>query len=534
MHSALLESLARASAYPHPTRDIHLVETHISWIFLTGDFAYKLKKPLDLGFLDFSTLEKRRHYCEDELRLNRRFVPELYLGVVEIRGTPEEPRVGELDAPGATEPAGELLEYALRMRQFDRNHQLDIELEAGTLGADDMGALAETVATAHAGAARVEDEATWGDLQHVLDPIQANFPFVRAADPAEAWQSRVDALQAYASQEGARLASLFEARKAGGFVRECHGDLHLSNLVRLEAGFRAFDCIEFSAELRWIDVASDLAFLVMDLQVRGRDDLAFQLVDEYLELTGDFEATRLLDFYLAYRSLVRAKVAAVRLDDPELPDDARASARARLEQHVNFAERQGRRRPRGVVMMNGLSGSGKSWLARQLLAPLEAFRVRSDVERKRLRGLARTARTGSDADAGIYTPRDTEKTYARLAGIASTIVSGGHAAIVDATFLTRRQRTSFIEALHAEPACRCVVIDCHAPEDLLEARVAERAATGRDASEANAAILQRQLETRDPVEAGEVDIIIRVDTTNPVDLDRIVEEIVAAFESAAD
>jgi aminoglycoside phosphotransferase family enzyme/predicted kinase len=517
VQTSLIDGLLRPSAYPHETSGIRLVETHISWILLTGDHAYKLKKPVDVGFLDFSTLERRRHFCHEELRLNRRLVPELYLDVVEIRGPLSAPTIGPADGtpPGDVDAA--VLDYAVHMRQFDTSRQLDLELEAGTLMHGDMAELARTVSAAHAGAPRAEAGEAWGTPEKALEPVEANFVAIRRAAPAPEMLARVDRLETHARSEGERLAPQIRARKADGFVRECHGDLHLSNLVRLEAGIRAFDCIEFAPGLRWIDVASDSAFLIMDLQVRERDDLAFEYANEYLEITGDYGSTQLLDFYLGYRSLVRAKVAALRLQDSALTRSDRAQTEAKLERHVALAERYARPRPLGVVAMRGLSGSGKSWLARQLLAPLEAFRVRSDVERKRLEGLDRLERSGSPTDGGIYTPGATHATYERLGLLAETVVGGGYVAIVDATHTRRAQRDVAREAA-ARAGVPFIVVDCRAPTDVLQQRVSARAEAGGDASEAGTEVLARQIETAEDVAPAEFDALIEVDTGTDVDV----------------
>lgn len=521
MQSALVTGLMRPSAYPHATGEIRLVETHISWVFLTGEYVYKVKKPVDLGFLDFSTLELRRHFCEEELRLNRRFVPELYLDVVEIRGSADVPVVGG---------EGELLDYAVRMRQFDPTHELDRELERGKLGLKDMDALARSVAAIHMAAAHAAPDSPWGTREHVMGPVEANFAAVRTAPEPEQWRQRIDNLRAHAHRECERLAGCMADRRAQGFIRECHGDLHLSNLVRLDQGIRAFDCIEFSSELRWIDVMSDLAFLIMDLQVRERDDLAFRFANDYFEITGDYQGIRMLDFYLEYRSMVRAKVAALRLQDAALSEEARAEATLRLEQHVGLAERYASTRARGVVMMHGVSGSGKSWLAERLLAPLEAFRVRSDVERKRLEGLDRFAHTKSATGEGIYTAQATAATYRRLGELAETIVAGGRMAICDATHLSRSQRELIRDAAK-RAAVPCVAVHCHAPKEVLEARVADRSVKGRDVSEADLEILKYQLDTVETLEPDEADLLIDVDTSKKIEIEEIAERIRKAFAS---
>ncbi len=313
----------RPDAYLHDCDRIELVETHISWVLLTGTFVYKIKKPVDFGFLDFSTLALRRRYCEEEVRLNRRFAESLYLDVVPITLTDGVARFGG---------DGEPVEYAVRMRQFPGEMQLDRLLAAGALAAEELAAFGGTLATVHDTLPRVAADAKFGSAEAVLDPITENFLQVRQSLFASVRPQQIDGLEAWSNARHAELVPTIERRRRDGFVRECHGDMHLSNLVRLDDGIHAFDCIEFSEALRWIDVISDAAFLIMDCEVRNRSDLAYAFLDRYLEHTGDYRAGALLGFYLVYRSMVRAKVAALqaqRADDADLL--------RRFQSHVDFA-----------------------------------------------------------------------------------------------------------------------------------------------------------------------------------------------------
>jgi predicted kinase len=325
----------------------------------------------------------------------------------------------------------------------------------------------------------------------------------------------------WSTAQHAALTPLIERRRADGCVRECHGDLHLSNLVELDDGIHAFDCIEFNPALRWIDVASDVAFLVMDCAVRNRADLGHVFLNRYLEQSGDYAGAALQPFYVAYRSMVRAKVAALqarRADDDTL--------RQRFDAHLDFALACMSAARGALVLMCGLSGSGKSWLAERLVPVLPALCIRSDVERKRLAGLAFDARSESAIDAGLYAPGQTDAVYARLADAADAVTGGGEIAIVDATFLDRARRQAVRERASAL-GVPCVTVYCTAPTGVLEQRVAQRAAAGRDASEATLEVLQAQRRDHAPPTAAE-GALVTVDTSLTIDPAAVAQAIRAA------
>jgi hypothetical protein len=503
----LLE-LTQPRAYPHPCTTIELIQTHISWVLLTGEFAYKLKKPVDFGFLDFSTLALRRHYCAEEVRLNRRFAQALYLDVVAITRSAGRVRVGG---------DGEVIEYAVRMRQFDGALQLDRRLADGRLEANDLVAFAASLAAVHAVLPRCDDERPFGTPTAVLGPVRENFAQIAGSPFADVHADRIAEIARWSETQHVALSALIAQRRADGFVRECHGDLHLSNLVALDDGIHAFDCIEFSEGLRWIDVISDAAFLVMDCAVRGRNDLAYSFLNAYLEATGDYAGGALLGFYLVYRSMVRAKVAALQAQSA---DDA---ALLRFEAHVRFAAERASNTRGALILMCGLSGSGKSWLAERLVPALPALRVRSDVERKRLAGLAADARSGSAVDAGLYAREQSDAVYAWLASAAAALVTGGESAIIDATFLTTARRRTF-----RDEATRLgrpfVIVHCTASPDVLAARIERREREAKDASEATLEVLEAQRRNHEPPTAAE-GTVIAVDTGAAFDIETIAQRI---------
>lgn len=482
--------LLDAQAYPHPVHQPRLIETHISWVLLTGRYAYKIKKPLNLGFLDYSTLALRRQACEDELRLNRRLAPSLYLEVVTITGTREQPRIGG---------TGEVLEYAVKMREFDQDAQLDRLLAADHLQESDIDALGDAIAAFHDTAPPVDLDAPYGQPASIWHSVQENFDILLAGSSG-ALHRQLLALHAWSRTQHAALTELMTQRRAQGRVRELHGDLHLANLVRLPEGIVAFDCIEFNPSLRWLDVISDLAFATMDLRLRGRDDLAYGLLDRYLQSSGDYAGLRLLRYYEVYRALVRAKVALIRRDGSK--GGVRTAARAQLGAYVKLAGRLSERHGGAIVLMHGLAGSGKTWLSGRLLRALPAIRLRSDVERKRLHGLRAGQSSRSPVMGGIYSPAGSERTYVHLAEMAAHIVAGGEIAIIDATFLRRADRSAF-RRLAGELQVPFAIVSCMAPMPELQRRIRARLQSGRDASEADRQVLAQQLVSSEPLDDAE-------------------------------
>ncbi|MDH3612383.1 MAG: AAA family ATPase [Gammaproteobacteria bacterium] len=512
----LIDSLLHESVYPHPADNIRLLETHISWVILTGSFAYKVKKPIKLEFLDFSSLERRKHFCDEELRLNRRWAPDIYLDVVPICGSFEEPRIGGTGSP---------IEYAVKMVQFPQSAQLDAQLDAGLLVDGDMDELAEMIADRHASAAVCARLDAADAVELVQHPMLENIEHLKLH------VSR-DELQGPAAWTGKKLRELWATviqRQDDGFIRECHGDLHLRNLVRLPSGIAAFDCVEFSAELRDIDVISDAAFLMMDLIARGRQDLGYLFINRYLECTGDYPGMSVFGLYYVYHALIRAKIAAIQSVERTNEAD-RHRDQEEIAHYCSVARRWIAPRRPCLVAMHGFSGSGKTWLSQQLLSRLPAIRVRSDIERKRLYGLRETEKSGASVGKGIYDPRARTGIYGALADAAETLLRLGQHVIVDASFLNRDDRQLF-QILANRLDADFVIVAARAEPDELRRRVQIRQRDVRDASEADTDVLQYQYEHADPLVAEELEWTIDVATDADIDADRIVEQIVAARRS---
>jgi aminoglycoside phosphotransferase family enzyme/predicted kinase len=488
----LIRSLRDPACYDHPAGPVRVIETHISWILLTGEFAYKIKKPLDLGFLDFSSLDKRLHACCDEVQLNRRLAPDIYLDVVPITGTPAAPRING---------SGEAFEYAVKMRQFAADATLDRLDAEGGLSARHVETIAATVARFHLDAcARAAADSPWGSPDAIWRPVAQNFAQIapRLADPAD--RTLLDALHRWSETEHARLAPLMAARKRDGFVRECHGDLHLGNLAWIDDRLLVFDCIEFNPELRWIDIQSEIAFAWMDLLQRGHADLAWLLLNRWLEATGDYAGLPLLRYYTVYRALVRAKVAAIR--SVQTAGTERDTAHADVRALLKLATTLTQPAPPHLAITHGLSGSGKTTVTQKLMQSPGAIRLRSDVERKRLAGLDALAKSGSGVGENLYAADATRRTYEHLARLAGDLLDVGWPVIVDATFTARWQRDLLRDVAHARKL-EFRILDFPVPLATLRERIVQRSRAGNDASEADLAVLQHQIETEEPLGADE-------------------------------
>jgi len=502
---SLIAALRDPACYPHPAREVDLIETHISWVLLAGEYAYKVKKPVRLAFLDFSTLEARRRYCDEELRLNRRTAPELYLEVVPIVQTA---RGFAISAPG------EPVEYAVKMRRFGAEALADDMARRGALGPAQADAIAEALAEFHASAPRARPGDAYGAPSGVAAPAIENFDQIAALGAEPAAAARLDRLRAWTAGESRRLEGVFASRKAAGRVRECHGDLHLGNIAFIDGRAVPFDCIEFDPALRWIDVMSEVAFLVMDLLAHRLAGAAWRLLNHWLEASGDYEGVAVLRFYLVYRAMVRAKIARIRGSGEE------------FLHYAALAESLAGAAPLSLVLMHGLPGSGKTTVSQAALERLGAVRLRSDVERKRLHGLAPQVRAQAGLDAGIYSAAASRRTYEHLAALAAGILGAGYPAIVDAAFLQREQRDLF-RRLAEERGALCLIAACTAPEAILRRRVIERHSGARDASDAGAAVLEHQLAIAQPFTLEEQAAAVTVDTTGGDRIGRALDALAA-------
>ncbi len=504
-HAALVAALREPAAYAHPVDTVELIETHISSVLLAGEFAYKLKKPVNLGFADFSSLARRQRFCDEEIRLNRRGAPQLYLDVVPIRGPLEHPCVGDHRAHGAP------IDYAVRMRRFGSQARLDQVARAGRLTPIHIDRLAANIAALHAQCERAPSGSDYGTLPDIRRWVLDNIASLQAECVTSALLPSIEQLREWTARELHRRGASLAARREAGWVRECHGDLHLGNLVLLNDAPVPFDCIEFNDALRTIDVMNDIAFTFMDLIEHDLAPFAWRFLSAYLEHTGDFEGLAVLPFYAVYRALVRAKIAQIRAAQPGTPQAERDDDRAALERYIRAGVSLAEPGAPQLVLTCGLAGSGKTTVAQFMLETLGAVRVRSDVERKRLFALPAQAHRPAQVGAGLYDADATQRTYERLAAAAARILGAGMPAIVDASFLQHRHRQAFHDLARAAGVPFSIVA-CQAPLATLRARITQRQALQTDASDATLEVLEHQRAAFEALTPDELAVTRHVDT----------------------
>lgn len=513
MSQALIAALQNPALYPHPVEQFQVIETHISWVLLTGPYAYKFKKPVNFGFLDFTRLEDRRHFCEEEVRLNQRLTENLYLEVLPITGSETEPRlVGD----------GPAIEYALKMRQFSQS-QLLAEVQArGELTPAHIDALARRIAEFHRDTPQVAEDHPLCTPEAIIAPLRQNFEQIRPLLSEKADLLQLDALEAWAESSFLRLRPLLARRAQEGRIRECHGDIHLGNATLIDGDVVLFDCIEFNEPFRFIDIALDAAFLIMDLEDRNLKPLARRFLNAWLEHTGDHAALDLLNLYKAHRALVRAKVNLFRLGQ-ETDPVTRAVILRQYRGYAGLAESYSAIPSRFLAITHGVSSVGKSHVALRLVEALGAIRLRSDVERKRMFGEQRDTDKGQLA-AGIYDAQSSEATYGRLHELAGLALRAGYPVVIDATYLRHAHRHAARKVAEAT-GTPFLILDCQAPEAVIAGWLEQRQAEGTDPSDATLDVIRAQQAGRDGLDEYEQAHGTRIDTHQASSLDTLVERI---------
>lgn len=495
--AALVTHLRAALQARQPGVPVESIETHISFVLVGVEFAWKLKKALDPGFLDFTSLARRRQCCEDEVRLNRRLAPALYLDVVPVTGTVTQPGFG------GTGPA---IEYAVRMRAFDQSGLWDRLARQGGLLPAHVDDLAMQLDGFHRTCEVATADRDFGHPAQVRLPMLDNLAALAAACPAADVQAQLSVLRAWEADAFATLEPVFEDRLRDGRVRDCHGDLHLGNVAQVDGRTTVFDCIEFNAAFRWIDVMNELAFMAMDLHSHGLRALGHRFVNACLERSGDYGGVRVLRYYLVYRALVRAKVAAIRAaQGAQQP----AGVEDPVRPFLDVAAATMRPSPPRVLIAHGFSGSGKTTGTQTIIEAEGAIRLRADVERKRLFGLDALARSGAGIDTGLYDPSATERTYRRLCELADPVLAGGCSVVLDATFLQRAQRDLARKLAH-DHGVGFGILDFAVDADTLRERVRQRQARGGDASEATVEVLEAQFRAAQPLGPDEASDIVQI------------------------
>ncbi|WP_109514860.1 bifunctional aminoglycoside phosphotransferase/ATP-binding protein [Pseudomonas ovata] len=506
MSQSLIAALQNPALYPHAVEGFQVIETHISWVLLTGPYAYKIKKPMNFGFLDFTALSARKHFCQEELRLNQRLTEGLYLEVIALTGSAEAPQLGG---------DGEAIEYALKMRQFPQSGLLSTLQANGELTIGHIDELASQIAHFHLSAPKVGAENDLGSPDSVMAPVAQNFEQIRPFLSEKADLQQLEALKDWAESSFERLKPLLVQRKADGFIRECHGDIHLGNAAQIDGKVVLFDCIEFNEPFRMTDVYADIGFLAMDLEDRGLKTLSRRLISQYLELTGDYQGLELFNFYKAYRAMVRAKIALFSIP-AEADGVQRAASLRQYRNYANLAESYSAIPSPFLTITHGVSAVGKSQVAQRLVQSLGTIRLRSDVERQRL-----FAESGNEAryDAAAH-----EATYARLHELAGQVLRAGFSVVLDATYLkhAQRQAAAHVAQTYGVPF---LILDCQAPQAVIEGWLQQRQAENNDPSEATLDVLNAQLANREPLSAEETLLSKTIRTDLSDDLKALIENL---------
>lgn len=480
----LIQQMLQPRFYPHSVLEpIKLLQTHISYILLTGEYAYKVKKSVKLNFLDFSTLDQRHHFCQEELRLNRRLAPELYLSVLPII----ENSSGQFQMSSTTPPIVQVIEYAVQMRQFEKDGlQLFNENQ---LTFAHMQSLGKRIARFHQQAKTNTNIQNYGSVDAIRQIDSNNFQLSQSFIHQTQTQSQSQQTYDFNHQFLTNHPDWFAQRQVNGKIRECHGDLHLRNLCLFQDQLQVFDCIEFNQEFRYIDVLYDIAFLVMDLDFHGRPDLANEFLNTYLEQTGDYGGGILLPLYLIMRAYIRGNVISLSLNDPSISPTDKPALQQQAKAYYNLAYRYTHRPQGQILLMSGLSGSGKSTVARQLARRINAIVIRSDAVRKHLAGIHLYQKGSGQGDAkDIYTPEMTQKTYATLLELGLCLVQQGWSVILDAKYDRQALRQEVItQAKFAQIPLR--IVACTAPVDVIRNRLLHR---NNDISDATIALLEAQ------------------------------------------
>nr|WP_274600141.1 bifunctional aminoglycoside phosphotransferase/ATP-binding protein [Halorhodospira abdelmalekii] len=440
---------------------------------------------------------QRRYFCDEEIRLNGRLAPHIYLRRIAISGTPSTP---QLDGDEAT-----AFEYAVLMRRFPEHALMNRLLREGRLPEQAVVELAETVADFHSRLPAAAAETDYGLPERVAVPVRQNFEQLMNLTAASGVRADLRTLERWSEAELQRLTPLLRQRREAGQVRECHGDLHLGNVAWYDDTVLIFDGIEFAPELRWIDTANEIAFTIMDLEFQGVRRLRYRFLDTYLQRTGDYGALQVLPFYAVYRALVRAKI-----NGFEAAQGGGCGAQEALEEHVQLALAFTYKRLPELVITYGLSGSGKSRRARRLVEERGFIRLRSDVERKRLYGLSAEERSDSQLNSGLYSSEASDRTYDYLLEQAHSALAAGFSVVVDAAFLKAQRRRPFL-ALAEQLGCRFRILHVSASEETLRQRLRKRLAAGRDPSEADESVLEAQLRIAEPPGGEEAPFVETID-----------------------
>ena len=505
--AALREALQDPAVYAEPTTTVEVRETHISLVFLTDHQAYKIKKPLRLGFLDFSTLDQRRFYCEQELILNRRLSSGVYLEVVTLRQSNQHYIFGD---------HGQVVEYALKMRRLPADRSMEALLHRDELTPETVQAVARQLALFHANHPLPASSESYGTLEQVRADWEENFAQTADAIGCTLSEHTYRAIQEAVNTFTSRRVDWFAERVQEGRIRDCHGDLRAEHIYFEPGQMQIIDCIEFNQRFRFIDVGSEVAFLAVDLERLGAPAMAHQFVRAYVRYSKDTSMYRLLDFYRCYRAYVRGKVTSIRLQASP-PAELRSQLRRRAESYFTLAARYAERLSRPVLVLTmGLIASGKSTVADGIATALDLDLFSSDQVRKELAGVTPETSQQAAYGAGLYTAATTQQTYDALADLARQALSRGDSVVLDASFAKQAERRR-MAALAQQMDAQCCVLECWAPEAALRARLRQRERSPASISDAREGVLSQFQRDYEPLQADEAICCVHLDTTQSIE-----------------
>ena len=500
----LVKALLDPKAYPDSPRGVEFVQTQMSFVFLTDDYVYKVKKPVNLGYLDYTALEKRHFYCHQEVELNRRLCPDVYLGVVPIIKSKDSIRV---------EGQGKAMEYAVKMRRLPQEAMMDVLLTKNQVSSEMVSSLAEKLGEFHRKAETNANISAFGSLDAITQNTEENFTQTEKYIDNTISRERYNHIKDYTQVFIKKNTPLFHKRVAGGRIRDCHGDLHAAHIC-FSNGICIYDCIEFNDRFRYCDVASEVAFLAMDLDHYGRADLSRSFVSTYVARSQDNELLKLLNFYKCYRAYVRGKVESFKLDDPYINEAEKRRTLAIASSYFDLANSYIRSKP-VLFITTGLVGTGKSSLAQALAKRLGLVVISSDVTRKKLAGIPPAEHRFEEFDTGIYSPEFSRLTYDTMLTEAKHILGEGGSVIIDASFIKAGERQK-AKKLAQEINADFFIVECTLDEESIKQRLTQRREQG-SVSDGRWEIFEPQKRQFEPVVEVSPQNHVIIDTSQPVD-----------------
>lgn len=493
MNDILVQHL-KQNAINNNAKDIEIIETHISWVLLIDDYAYKIKKPIHFDFIDYSTLKLRKHWCEEELSLNQRFSSDIYIKVIAITGSLDKPFL---------EGKGNVLEYAVKMHRFKQTDLLSFMADKNKLNSHHIDNMALKIAQFHQNTESSSSHSEHGSAKTVFYWASHNLSDILELVDSSKDVQHIKDIQQQSNKEFVNIKTTISERKKNGFVKNCHGDCHLGNMLWHKQQAILFDGIEFNPALRWVDVICESAFVVMDLHARGFNPLAWRFLNHWLSITGDYAGLRVISFYIAYLALVRAKVALLQIDPTQQDNKHALDLQNNFQNYTDLAQHYLSKKSLELCITVGVSGSGKSTFAARFSETKGFIHLRSDIERKRLFSIPIIGPYHENLTQKLYDSNATKQTYQILHELSINILNSGFSVIVDATFLRRNERLLF-KQLAQKHNVTFRILHCYASKDTLEERIIKRI---NDPSDATVDVLHKQLSKFEPIQEDECDEI---------------------------